>query len=354
MLLIMFRSAVIVNDSFSVRRRGLLSALAVSMCGCLAISAVAAQELTEANPDRTYRYDQWDVFTEEPLTGNQLAVFPQPQGLTNALMQRIAREMAFSETTFIFPSDEEGIDFLLRIFGPNRELPFAGHPTIGTAFSLARSGSISAGTERVVFGEGVGPVVVELEWNRDKLLFAWMHDRVPTFGKIIGDVRRMATALGLDTEDLMAAELPLQEVSGGASFLFVPLTSRAAVDRATLNATALSEVFEHSVVKKQSVFLFSIEPGNDGATVYGRKLGIDGREDPATGSAAGPLGGYLVRYGLLSGKDAEHLLIRQGVQMGRPSWLHVRIDFVGNEIANVRVGGNSVFVGDGTIMLSGN
>jgi len=332
--------------------RGSLSILITLLIGSsLAASAAVAQEQGEASPARTYRYDQWDVFTEEPLTGNQLAVFVKPYGMTTALMQNIAREMAFSETTFIFPPDDEDVDFRVRIFGPNRELPFAGHPTIGTAFALARAGSISPGTEQVVFTEGIGPVIVELEWNGDDLRFAWMRDQAPAFGKTIQDVNSMAVALGVESSELKSALLPIQEVSGGASFVFVPLTSRAAVDRATLNAAALSAVLENASLPKRSVFIFSTESNHDGAVAYGRKFGLDGREDPATGSAAGPLAGYLVRYGIARGKDADHILIRQGVEMGRPSWLHVQLGLRGNKITEVRVGGSSILVGDGAIIL---
>jgi trans-2,3-dihydro-3-hydroxyanthranilate isomerase len=354
MLTIMFGRALIVTSAL-LAHQGSLSILNALLVSCaLVIPAAAAQEPIEARQARTYRYDQWDVFTEEALTGNQLAVFPEPQGLTKALMQRIAREMAFSESTFIFPPVDENVDYQVRIFGPNREFPFAGHPTIGTAFSLARSGSISPGTEQVVFSEGIGPVIVELEWNGDDLHFAWMHDLTPTFGKIIRDIKGIAVALGIEPSELKSTLLPIQEVSGGASFLFVPLTSRAAVDRATLNTTAIAAIFEKADLQEQSVFIFSTESTGDAATAYGRKLGIDGREDPATGSAAGPLGCYLVRYGMTRGKDANHIRIRQGVQMGRPSWLHVQLGLSGNEITNVRVGGSSVFVGDGTIILPDN
>ena len=261
--------------------------------------------------------------------------------------------MAFSETTFVFPSIDENVDFVVRIFGPNREFPFAGHPTIGTAFDLARLGLISPGTEQVVFGEGIGPVVVELEWKGDELSFAWMHDLVPTFGRSIRNINGIAAALGIEPSDLHTASLPIQEVSGGASFLFVPLTSRAAVDHGTINIVAMSEIFGKEGLQKQSVFLFSTESSDDAATAYGRKLGIDGREDPATGSAAGPLGGYLVRYGAIPATEANQISIRQGVQMSRPSWLHVRLAITGEEISNVRVGGSSAFVGDGTIVLPG-
>jgi trans-2,3-dihydro-3-hydroxyanthranilate isomerase len=321
------------------------------VCSSLAVSAAGAQEPAETSLARTYHYDQWDVFTDEPLTGNQLAVFMEPQGLTTDLMQSIAREMSFSETTFIFPPDDEDADFRVRIFGPNWELPFAGHPTIGTAFALARAGAIAPGTAQVVFSEGIGPVIVELEWNGDGLRFAWMHDITPKFGKTLQNVNSMAVALGVKPSELKSTLLPVQEVSGGASFLFIPLTSRAVVDRARLNTSAISTVLQKAGLAKQSVFMFSTEPTDDGATVYGRKLGLDGREDPATGSAAGPLGCYLVRYGVARGKESASILIRQGVQMGRPSWLHVQLGLSGNEITDVRVGGSSVFIGDGTIML---
>jgi trans-2,3-dihydro-3-hydroxyanthranilate isomerase len=350
----MFGRTLIVTSALMAHQSSLSILNTLLVCCFLAIPAAAAQEPVEANQAKTYRYDQWDVFTEEPLTGNQLAVFLEPQGLTKALMQSIAREMAFSETTFIFPPVDENVDYRVRIFGPNREFPFAGHPTIGTAFALARSGSIAPGTEQVVFSEGIGPVIVELEWNGDDLHFAWMHDLAPTFGKTIQDINSIAVALGIEPSELKSTLLPIQEVSGGASFLFVPLASRAAVDRAKLNTTAISAVFGKADVRKQSVFLFSTEITDDTATAYGRKLGIDGREDPATGSAAGPLGCYLVRYGMTRGKDANHIRIRQGVQMGRPSWLHVQLGLSGNEITNVRVGGSSVFVGDGTIILPDN
>ncbi len=350
-LAIMFGRPLILASAPLVHQGSLSILNTLLVCSSLAVSAAGAQEPAETSLARTYHYDQWDVFTDEPLTGNQLAVFMEPQGLTTDLMQSIAREMSFSETTFIFPPDDEDADFRVRIFGPNWELPFAGHPTIGTAFALARAGAIAPGTAQVVFSEGIGPVIVELEWNGDGLRFAWMHDITPKFGKTLQDVNSMAVALGVKPSELKSTLLPVQEVSGGASFLFIPLTSRAAVDRARLNTSAISTVLQKAGLAKQSVFMFSTEPTDDGATVYGRKLGLDGREDPATGSAAGPLGCYLVRYGVARGKESASILIRQGVQMGRPSWLHVQLGLSGNEITDVRVGGSSVFIGDGTIML---
>lgn len=320
------------------------------LSGLVGWTEVFAEQRDESS-SRTYRYDQWDVFTDEVLTGNQLAVFMQPAGLTNDLMQNVAREMAFSETTFVFPAENEGTDFRLRIFGPNRELPFAGHPTIGTAFALARGGRIPPGTQQVVFGEGIGPVRVELEWEGDQLLFAWMHQLAPTFGKPIEDLDGVAAALGLQPAELRATLLPVQEVSCGSPFIFIPLASRAAVDKAEVNHLAMATVLEKAGVPRRSIFIFSLEPADDAATVYSRMVGFGDREDPATGSASGPLGAYLVRHGAVASANAGNILSRQGVQMGRPSWIHIKIGMRGEEINKVQVGGNSVFVGEGTVII---
>lgn len=322
--------------------------LAFILTGC---AGVPPGQRTEPN-SRIYHYDQWDVFTDEALTGNQLAVFMKPAGLTADLMQKIAREMAFSETTFVFPSRQRASDdFQVRIFAPNRELPFAGHPTIGTVFALAREGRISPGTEQVILAEGIGPVVVELEWTGDQLVFAWMHQLLPTFGKPVDDLDSVAAALGVDPYQLKSTGLPVQEVSCGSPFIFVPLATRAAVDKAKVNSFAMATVLENAGTPKRSIFIFSLEPADDGATVYSRMVGFGDREDPATGSASGPLGSYLVHHGAVSSEEAGNILSRQGVQMGRASWIFIRIGSNGEEINEVLVGGSSIFVGDGTIIL---
>jgi len=328
---------------------GLIRALLVPaiLAACIAVPAGHCNEV-EA---RSYHYDQWDVFTDAALTGNQLAVFFEPTGLTDDLMQKIAREMAFSETTFVFPPEDANSDFRVRIFAPNRELQFAGHPTIGTAFALARDGHIPPGTTRVSLGEGIGPITVELEWDDDRLAFAWMHQLLPVFGEIVDDVDGVAAALGLEPAVLRSTNLPVQEVSCGSPFIFVPLASRAAVDRAVVNSAAMATVLAEAGVPQRSIFLFSREPADDGATVYSRMVGFGDREDPATGSASGPLGAYLVHHGAVSPAAASSILSRQGVQMGRPSWVHIRIVTDADGIRDVLVGGSSVFVGEGTIIL---
>jgi trans-2,3-dihydro-3-hydroxyanthranilate isomerase len=301
--------------------------------------------------ERTYRYLHLDVFTDQALTGNQLAVFLAPQGLSDEEMMLIAREMNFSETTFVLPAEVEGTDFRVRIFTPTSELDFAGHPTIGTAFALVQAGKIPPGTERVVLGEGIGPVPVDLEWKGNDLRFAWMYQREPAFGKTIEDVAAVAAALGVGASDIESSGLPVQEVSCGATFLFVPLATRAALDRAALDRAALGGLLERLQMQRRGVFLFSKEAGGDGATVYSRMLSFRGIEDPATGSASGPLGSYLVHHGVVPKEKAREILSRQGVKMGRPSSVYISIGVEGTAIKEVKVGGASAFVGEGTIAL---
>src|SRR4026208_2349627 len=174
------------------------------------------------------RYLHLDVCTDRPFEGNQLAVFPEPSGLDTATMQTITREMNFSECTFICPG-ERGGDVRMRIFTPAEELPMAGHPTIGSTFALAAEGVIARGRTDFVFELGVGPTPVSLEWNGGALSFAWMTQQVPKFGGVIKDRQALAMAIGLSASDL-PNDLPAEVVSCGVPFLFIPVTSRPAVD----------------------------------------------------------------------------------------------------------------------------
>jgi len=298
-------------------------------------------------------YLHYDVFTREPLTGNQLAVFLDGRGLPDSRMQALAKEMAFSESTFVLPAESPGTDVRMRIFTPGTELPMAGHPTIGSTFALAEAGVIKPGAERFVFGLGVGPIPVTLEWSNDRLRFAWMTQLNPTFGKIITDVQTVAAALGVRRDDI-AGELPIQEVSCGVPFLFVPMMSREAVDRAVSELGPLRRMAE-AVGVNLPVFLFTTAPGTPPATVYSRMFaphfdaGIP--EDPATGGASGPLGCYLVHYGLVEGDAARRILSVQGHAMGRTSRIHIRIEGTREQIAKVEVGGEAVLVAKGTLVV---
>src|SRR3954469_4099052 len=157
---------------------------------------------------RTYRYLHYDVFTDLRFEGNQLAVFPEPAGLTTDEMQTITREMNFSECTFIFPPETPGTDVRMRIFTPGEELPMAGHPTIGSTFALAHEGVIASGRDAFVFGLGVGPTPVSLDWKNGALDFAWMTQKNPEFGGRITDRAAFAAAIGLAPGDPADAPPP--------------------------------------------------------------------------------------------------------------------------------------------------
>jgi trans-2,3-dihydro-3-hydroxyanthranilate isomerase len=224
----------------------------------------------------------------------------------------------------------------------------AGHPTIGSTFALAHAGAIRPGSPRFVFGLGVGPTPVDLEWDGERLRFAWMTQLNPTFDPPIADRAGAAKALGLSAADL-ASELPVQQVSCGLPYVIVPLRDRAVVDRAELDAAAFRMFAAGNTIEPDACFfLFAASPGAR-ETAYARMFapafGIP--EDPATGSACGPLGCYLVQHGVVSGDEATHIVVRQGMAMGRPSTVHVAIGTSGVAIDRVKVGGEAVLVARG-------
>jgi trans-2,3-dihydro-3-hydroxyanthranilate isomerase len=296
-------------------------------------------------------YLHYDVFTGDALVGNQLAVFTDARGLDTGKMQRLAREMNFSESTFILPAENPGTDIRMRIFTPMNEMPMAGHPTIGSTFALAHVGVIPRSSSQFVFGLNIGPVPVDLDWEGDTLAFAWMTQSNPTFGPVVADRAAAAATLGLQAEDL-AANLPVQQVSCGVPFLLVPLRDRATVDRAVSDAAAFRR-FMSSLAPDLAIFLFSTDPAGSSETVYSRmfapEFGIV--EDPATGSASGPVGCYLVHHGVVAGAAARRMVSLQGVAMGRPSRVHISIEGDRNSISRVRVGGEAVLVGRGELLV---
>lgn len=294
-------------------------------------------------------YLHYDVFTAEPLTGNQLAVFLDGRGLSSERMQALAREMNFAESTFILPAESPGTDVRMRIFTPSVEMPMAGHPTIGSTFALAEAGIIRPGAARFVFGLGIGPVPVDLEWEGSRLRFAWMTQLNPTFGPPLDARDAVAAALGLGAVDL-ASDLPVQQVSCGVPFLLVPLRSRETVDRAVSDAAAFRRLAAATGLDLP-IYLFAALPPGAPETMYSRmfapEFGIV--EDPATGGASGPLGCYLVHHRLVTGAAAQRIISLQGVAMGRPSRIHIAIGERGGEIVEVKVGGTAVLVGRGEL-----
>jgi trans-2,3-dihydro-3-hydroxyanthranilate isomerase len=302
---------------------------------------------------RSYRYLHYDVFTDHLFGGNQLAVVLDGRGLSDETMQAIAKEMNFSETTFVLPPETAGTDVRMRIFTPGDELPMAGHPTIGSTFALARTGVIDRGRQEFVFGCGIGPVPVTMTWNGDTLGFVWMTQGLPAFGELIPDPARTAAALSLSPAAVAGTGLPVQVVSCGVPFLLVPLTTRSAVDSAVVNPGVLDALYRDANVPARGVMVFTAQPGEPRATVYSRMFAPERgiAEDPATGGASGPLGCYLVRHKVVRPEKADAMMSLQGVKMGRPSHVHMSIGVENGDIASVRVGGESVLAGEGTLYV---
>jgi trans-2,3-dihydro-3-hydroxyanthranilate isomerase len=299
------------------------------------------------------RYLHLDVFTGEKFGGNQLAVFVDARGLSTETMQAATREMNFSESTFILPAERPDTDIRMRIFTPGREMPMAGHPTVGSTFALALAGVIPAGRRRWTFGLNIGPTPVDIDWDGGRATFAWMTQQRPVFGPAVADVQAAARAIGLDAAAVRATGLPVQEVSCGVPFVFIPLATRAQVDAASPHLEVFDRMCGAAGVDNHAMFVFSREPGPDRATVYSRMFapGLGVHEDPATGSASGPLGCYLVKHGVVLPEQAGAILSLQGVKMGRPSRVHIAIGLDGGDIARVQVGGEAVLVGEGELFL---
>lgn len=294
-----------------------------------------------------------DVFTDRAFGGNQLAVVTDGRGLSTETMQAIAKEFNLSETSFVLPPESAGNDFRVRIFTPAQELPMAGHPTVGTAFVLARKGLVKdagAGQAKIRFEEGVGPIPVDINFQNGAPGTIWMTQLRPTWGVIYEDRSAVAGALSLATADLRD-DLPVQVVSCGVPFVYVPLRSLDAAHRASLRREEWERIA--SQVGVHEVFLFSAEVEHDGSTVHSRMfapdLGIG--EDPATGAASGPLGCYLVKHGVVPAEATARIVSEQGIEMGRPSFVHIEIDSEAGNITSVRIGGTCHFMGEGHLEL---
>jgi trans-2,3-dihydro-3-hydroxyanthranilate isomerase len=293
-------------------------------------------------------------------------------------MQKIAREINFAETTFVFPAEADATDVRMRIFTPFSEVPIAGHPTVGSTFALAHLGIVPRGTATFTFGLNIGPTPVTLEWEDARLSFVWMAQPLPQFGRVERRIDGFARALGVDPEDIRRTDLPVQEVSCGLPFLYVPVATREAVDMAVPDRRSLDQAYKDLDMPNLPVFLFAPEitgtearptgpatgvpadhvtrpeaRSTDGITAYSRMFAPDFgiEEDPATGIASGPLGSYLVKYGVVAPSRAGNMLSLQGVKMGRPSRITIAIETAGGEITAVRVGGRAVLVAEGSLLV---
>lgn len=300
---------------------------------------------------REYRFAQVDVFTDRVFGGNPLGVVFEAATLADAEMQAIAREMNLSETTFLVPPTRPDCAARVRIFTPAREVPFAGHPTIGTSWVIAREGLVPRGAMRFALEEGIGPVEVELEGDPGNPSFLWMRHGEAAFGPPVEDRAGIAAAVGLEESDLLAGA-PVRSGSTGNAFLFVPLRDRATVDRASLDVPRIVAAFGRG--PNLGVFVFAPDPDPKAGRVYSRMFaphtsGVP--EDPATGSASGPLGAYLVEQGLVAAAPDVQIVSEQGTKMGRQSFVHIKIAMNAGRISALRVGGSVVPVMEGRLRV---
>jgi trans-2,3-dihydro-3-hydroxyanthranilate isomerase len=301
----------------------------------------------------SYHYCLVDVFTDRAFGGNPLAVLTDARGLSTETMQALAKEFNLSETSFVLPPRSSQNDFQVRIFTPATELPMAGHPTIGTAFVLARKQMVrlSEPATTITFEEGVGDIPVTFHQPSGDTLAIQMRQPLPTFGPVFTERAAIAELLSLRLDDLDPA-LPLEVISCGVPFLFVPVRTLAAMRAIHFRR----DVWERTLTDFASphVFAFAREVETPGASVHSRMfapaLGVP--EDPATGAASGPLGCYLVRHKLTehNGQVAE-VVSEQGLEMGRPSFVRITIHTTEEQISGVYIGGQCYFMGEGTLEL---
>jgi len=292
---------------------------------------------------RKFEFVHLDVFTSRPLEGNQLAVFTDARGLTDDEMQELAREMNLAETTFIIPRDaatERSEGHKVRIFTVHEELPFAGHPTLGTSWYLQQQSD----KKEVVLDLKVGKIPVRFE-RRDGLLFGEMRQAEPQFGRThTHDV--IAGVLGLPLREL-DENLPIQTVSTGMPFTIVPFRSLTTLQNFGISWNQMATYL--STIGNPAFFYFVCrETVNAGSALHARMIFYNG-EDPATGSAAGCCTAWAVQHGVLPPETQG--VIEQGLEIRRPSFIHIRAAKSADGITNVRVGGNVVHVIDGEVTM---
>jgi len=301
-----------------------------------------------ASAHQAYDYAQVDVFAEQPLEGNALAIFTDARGLTTAEMQSIARETNLCETTFILPrapeiERERGVQ--VRIFTVREELQFAGHPTLGTASWLHLNHPILRGSEEVILDLRVGPIPVNFAAQQDGLgVYGTMRQNDPSFG-MIHEPAAIARALGLTVEDLDPA-LPAQTVSTGMAFCIVPLRSLEVAARLSI-PQPLAQAYLATTDAKFFHCITRASAGS-GADWHARMQFYNG-EDPATGSASGCTSAYLVRHSLAA--SGQPIVLEQGIEMLRPSRIYVQAVSSDGRVSDVRVGGRTIPIASGRFFL---
>jgi len=304
---------------------------------------------------RSCDYIRVDVFAKQPFQGNPLAVFPDARGLSGRQMQLLAREMNLSETTFVLPpSKGSGADAKVRIFTPDTEIPYAGHPTIGTFHVLATEGRIpvSDGVTVVRMEAKAGVLPVEIFSRKGTVSRVVTVQSRPVFSPVLRDTNTLLSALSLRKSDLDLARAPPQLVSTGLPWLIVPVRSRRALERIAVNAQAFADVVGGLPKGVVDIYVTCLDPIKSGSTSHSRAFSlVSGSvvEDPATGSASGCLGAYLVSHGLVDLRRSVKMVNEQGYEIGRPSRISVEVrTSEDGSIDSVRVGGSVVEIMRGT------
>jgi trans-2,3-dihydro-3-hydroxyanthranilate isomerase len=276
---------------------------------------------------KSYRYVVVDVFTTEPLAGNALAVFPAASGLEATTMQKIARELNLAETSFVLPATREDSAARVRIFTPTREMAFAGHPTVGTAFVMLQEKIVPQDSSAFVLEELIGPVPIRVESGERALI--WLRTPPIREGRFY-DAAVCAEALGLNQQDLLPIKPQL--LSAGNPTVIIAANDKAAVDRAWLDMAGLKRI-KGQDSEPVCIFVFSPTPDGAYSRMFAPEYGVS--EDAATGSSTGPLAAYMIRHNLISGQAGTRFASEQGTKMGRRSLLHVEI----HEADAIDVGG---------------
>jgi trans-2,3-dihydro-3-hydroxyanthranilate isomerase len=306
-------------------------------------------------PDRrSLKFYQADVFTALPFGGNPVAVFPEAQGLDDDQLQQIAREMNLSETVFVLPPTDSAAVVRLRIFTPTQEIPFAGHPVLGTFYVLAQLGLIAVtdGVTRVMQECNIGLFPVEIHARKGQITRVVMTQPKPLFlGSVeeAEDLFDIAKALGLSKNQIVDTKRPVMVVSTGLPVLIVPVRTLTAVRSIVPDAAAIVELCGR--VGANGIMVVTTVTVEDHATVHTRmfapSIGI--LEDPATGSASGAMGAYLVHNGLVEVAPMTELIVEQGYEIQRPSRILVQVESEDDAIQTVKVGGQCVMVVEGTL-----
>jgi trans-2,3-dihydro-3-hydroxyanthranilate isomerase len=300
------------------------------------------------------KFYQADVFTRQPLGGNPVAVFPDAQDLTDYQLQQIAREMNLSETVFVLPPTDQAAVVRLRIFTPTQEIPFAGHPVLGTFYVLAQLGLITVtdGITCVMQECNIGLFPVEIHVREGQVTRVVMTLPKPLFLGSVDepeDLFDIAKALGLSTHQIVDTKKPVMVVSTGLPVVIVPVRTLTAVRSIVPDAAAIVEVCER--VGTNGIMVFTTMTVEDHASVHTRMFApaIGILEDPATGSASGAMGAYLVHNGLVEVGPMTELIVEQGYEIGRPSRILVQVESEDDAIQSVNVGGQVVMVVEGTL-----